>query len=534
MQFIFPFVKSAHVTSFQEMHGDEHEMQSCLLAFQCSHHLVLNPHAQRGTGGTAVLISFSLVPQDAAMDIVNDVIVPGRIQRTVISRRDGTSTLVVFNIHNYGLSNREIERARDIINSDRAKSIRSPREFFVFVNGDFNFMAEGELPVNRAAETLAAVAGGQQRYSSLDPAPWNPVLSRLLELASDLPTHYCAATSRVSRIDRFFCASPSWLAVNMCFKIHTVLDPADAVFRGLSDHAPVVCSIGSKTLRSSANKPIPRHVFATPAFSKQHRALVSAADLPSLPADHRLELHAALLKEASSLAEEELLFTAGPSKSSRLSHLNHIARTVSQNNVTRASKLLTFSAEAGAHIEIVGDLVHFRDPEAFASLFDSVRLEQGAAEEAAHAKKSRQHAAIATARRSRMFSPFGRMVRLAGVIVEGAQRPAAESENYLGTYWARTFEQVHADFNEQGTLDFLNKHGARLDFLQVAPPDINAYRQYLARVPSSAPGPDGLPYAAWRYAGEEGCKTLHAAGSALASGYAPRESFNDSLTVFPP
>ena len=261
---------------------------------------------------------------------------------------------------------------------------------------------------------------------------------------------------------------------------------------------------------------------------------MSAADLSSFPADHRLELHAALLKEASSLAEEELLFTAGPSKSSRLSHLNHIARTVSQNNVTRASKLLTFSAEAGAHIEIVGDLVHFRDPEAFASLFDSVRLEQGAAEEAAHAKKSRQHAAIATARRSRMFSPFGRMVRLAGVIVEGAQRPAAESESFLGTHWARTFERVHTDFNEQGTLDFLNEHGARLDFSQVAPPDINAYRQYLARVPSSAPGPDGLPYAVWRFAGEEGCKTLHAAGSALASGYAPRESFNDSLTVFPP
>ena len=154
LQFVFPHVCRAHVSSFQELHGDEHEMQSCLLAFHSSHHLVLNPHATRGSGGTAVLISFAFLPQESAADIVNNIIVPGRVQRTAIMSPDQQRKLVIYNIHNYGLSDRDIETVRDYINSDRVRSIRSPREYFVLVNGDFNFMAEGELPVSRSAAEL--------------------------------------------------------------------------------------------------------------------------------------------------------------------------------------------------------------------------------------------------------------------------------------------------------------------------------------------------------------------------------------------
>ena len=71
--------------------------------------------------------------------------------------------------------------------------------------------------------------------------------------------------------------------------------------------------------------------------------------------DHRLEHHGELLREAAGLAEEENACTPGQSKTAFLSHLNHLARTVAMNNVSRALKLISFSEEARKFLEVNGD-----------------------------------------------------------------------------------------------------------------------------------------------------------------------------------
>ena len=60
------------------------------------------------------------------------------------------------------------------------------------------------------------------------------------------------------------------------------------------------------------------------------------------------------------------------------------------------------------------------------------------------------------------------------------------------------------------------------------------FRRLLEIVRDSGPGKDGLPYSAWRAAGEFGLDILFQAAQALASGELPPAWFNDSLMIFAP
>ena len=56
----------------------------------------------------------------------------------------------------------------------------------------------------------------------------------------------------------------------------------------------------------------------------------------------------------------------------------------------------------------------------------------------------------------------------------------------------------------------------------------------MKRLPNSASGPDGFPYAAWQESGEEGVETLWQTTDAQCEGELPPEHHNDSVTIFVP
>ena len=72
------------------------------------------------------------------------------------------------------------------------------------------------------------------------------------------------------------------------------------------------------------------------------------------------------------------------------------------------------------------------------------------------------------------------------------------------------------------------------DFSSAKMPSVRSYSAFLCKAADSAPGPDGIPYAAWRAAGADGATTLYNYGRHLANGGVPHAEFNTSLMEFPP
>ncbi len=64
--------------------------------------------------------------------------------------------------------------------------------------------------------------------------------------------------------------------------------------------------------------------------------------------------------------------------------------------------------------------------------------------------------------------------------------------------------------------------------------DREAFRELVARPREGAPGPDGIPYSAWRLAGTVFMDILFEAYEAFMLGQALPEDFNECLMVFIP
>ena len=74
----------------------------------------------------------------------------------------------------------------------------------------------------------------------------------------------------------------------------------------------------------------------------------------------------------------------------------------------------------------------------------------------------------------------------------------------------------------------------QFDSSEFSLPTVDSYEQFLKRVRHSAPGPDGVPYAAWYKTGQTGWKTLQLVGEHMMFTAGPLEGFNDSYIAMPP
>lgn len=63
--------------------------------------------------------------------------------------------------------------------------------------------------------------------------------------------------------------------------------------------------------------------------------------------------------------------------------------------------------------------------------------------------------------------------------------------------------------------------------------DLLSFSLFLQCIPHSAPGPDGIPYLAWRLAGEKGARALYDLFKWLSVGNPPSRDFVEGLMVSP-
>ena len=127
--------------------------------------------------------------------------------------------------------------------------------------------------------------------------------------------------------------------------------------------------------------------------------------------------------------------------------------------------------------------------------------------------------------------PIGKCLVLNGI--RTGTEITRDPESMMSTLcqqWSSTFAEKSVDLS--GARDFLKRFATRFDTSSVSPPSKQNLRDFLELVSDSAPGPDGIPYSAWKAAGETGVETLYQICLSLQSGRPPPIRFNFSLVLF--
>ena len=145
------------------------------------------------------------------------------------------------------------------------------------------------------------------------------------------------------------------------------------------------------------------------------------------------------------------------------------------------------------------------------------------------------------ARTAASWSPFGKRVLLAGVLLLATTanptgillRDPALQNNALIAHWSKVFCDV-PHFPEEKAKNISDKFGIDLKGIDLVLPSSECILKSLRRAKNSAPGPDGLPYAAWLACGDSGASTLHGILLDVCDGRIPATPFNDTNIVFLP
>ena len=102
----------------------------------------------------------------------------------------------------------------------------------------------------------------------------------------------------------------------------------------------------------------------------------------------------------------------------------------------------------------------------------------------------------------------------------------------LSEHWGPVFSKKDVDIDAAHV--YLREHAKPWDFSCIREPTTADYRTFLRRVRHSAPGPDGLAYCFWHFAGHHAAETLFLVDVSLKAGQRAPTSFNESIMVFPP
>ena len=204
--------------------------------------------------------------------------------------------------------------------------------------------------------------------------------------------------------------------------------------------------------------------------------------------------------------------------------------------VTPIGNLAEHSQLAAKHLDIGDQVISIRSQGIFTEAYKQAKLDllniQAAKNELKKTSPGKDKTALKLSKLAKLWVPLGKKLMLEGVVV-GNQIIISEPEKTiaLGNAWQPTFESKAFDYDK--AQNYLNKV---CDFGEYSPndiaPDYWIYEEAICRGPSTQPGPDVLPYAAWKACGEVGIQTLIHVDNTLRNGGEPEENFNVSSMAF--
>ena len=150
---------------------------------------------------------------------------------------------------------------------------------FVVVLGDFNFVPPGEVALRSPPSPGAAQLTSSA--ASADPRRWAATLAPFTEIFQPDITRFGPVRCPLdpvflgSRLDRILVSLPAWALMQLGASARLLAPAAKCYHDGVSDHAPVRCSLSTKAPLAPHLRPIPRWITEHP---------ISPRCVPILPA----------------------------------------------------------------------------------------------------------------------------------------------------------------------------------------------------------------------------------------------------------
>ena len=416
----------------------------------------------------------------------------------------------------------------------------------VFLNGDFNFMVQGEkasrLGISGAALPTVGDSGNYIARSRI----WAPTLSHCVECFQDEPTRIGKASNAAgdfyfiaTRIDRIYTSLLPLQHTLLNFKTFAIGNISTSLEKTGSDHLPVGVTISVKRSLPVESQPMPRWVAEHALLAKKKfDELQQRVDFEALSPFAALMATKILIKHAGELTEKEAFAEDSSGPAVRMQLILQLSRAIASQDGNLARKVVRDLPELMQIIEVCGDKVWILDQNALDKLTQGVarraiEVELENANSTDKTSKPRGGRSASLNRKSLLWAPLSRKMlnvatlRSDGTVTQNDDEKAEE----LAKHWGKTLEEKLIDGADAEL--FLSEFAGDFHFENIRPPDQNVIEKFVARARHSAPGPDGLPYGAWKSTGSVGSRVLFRVLVELASGTLPPQEFNESLGIYP-
>ena len=143
------------IMMLQETHADQFDLHDRCPQVSESHWCTASQGPIRATGGVLTLISKKWLGDRIPL---SSTIAEGRVFRTEI--RSDTSSLVIYNIHNFDLELQQMKEIEHLVKRDTAEVNSDPTRRSVILAGDWNFCPDDEpgLDLKNAPDNFAAIS----------------------------------------------------------------------------------------------------------------------------------------------------------------------------------------------------------------------------------------------------------------------------------------------------------------------------------------------------------------------------------------
>jgi hypothetical protein len=530
-------VRQFAIVALQETHGNQHDLHT--LHHIYPEHLILGSFSVASRGGGLVFIidrKFAMqyqVEREEQIEVRHTV--PGRVATIRLPATNGLLALEVTNVHfevdlqagavgHYGA---RAALARTIL---RAVAPRSSTHTLLV--GDWNSTASDDPRFNPVEGTFSAGRGSIAKILE----------QGLTDFTELFQPHFTrrglsgGVIVNLSRIDRIYSNQPTCELLDrkpMVATLGLIMDTTTP-----SDHIPVTV----KFFPPPAGPPshptiaswIAKHPFFPIAVTQLWRTArhVRAEPMARLSIAKEV-LHAAAI--AVKKKAEEVGATTIPEKL-------HWALLAFRGLRMGDAGRFHLRRAAGAFPDLaswlpggtsaddphkLGDLVADLAAKTLNTDILETMTDEGPPSSKGRTKLSKLHSLAATWRSQRR-----RLILTTIVDSEGNPQDDPESAaGLLEDFWAPVFKEKKIDPREALKV---------MPFTPKAPPDIEwkldktQFREIISRPREGAPGPDGIPYTAWRLAGTDLTDILYEAYAAFMSGEVLPADFNECLLVFIP
>lgn len=509
------------VTCIQETHGSRHDLDNLRKRFPSHYHygtFCPNPNA----GGLVISLSNRLASQFD--DFACYDLVPGRALRVHMSSQHGCMN--VIGLHIFDLTSREslalFEYIRDVCGNINVSAS--------FLLGDMNFCHTGDHRMSM--QTGALIRDNSRLQHSFDTA-----LAEWVELHQPQFTHRTVAEGKLvscGRLDRVYTNIHAPLLLDMDIATDVKWDVTQSCKP--SDHSPVCASVRKRRFGSGMKPRVPSWATTHAMYPVYVERLVQEHPLSEHPHDALAECKD-IFRQAAVMVKR-LAIVRGAGTTSEKLHWSLVALRASlvghthkvRDSVSAHAHLASLvDLQAGYVSDVAGLCAHIAELSRVSIKEQSDELAQ-VADMPEYKRQARIRSLVS---RASLWGPHSKRVCISSITDEQGNPAgsAEESASRLRDHWTPVFARKPIDHEAADAL---------LQHVRQVPGDIEwrltleKFGAIVAATHDTAPGPDGLPYSAWKHAGSAPLRVLYDVYLHLLDTGELPTGFNHSILTFIP